>query len=362
MNCDKCGAELPENETNCPECGRDNTPPRETNPNPDGMSVRAQTVPQRPRTSYSDRRTERKPSQKNRKGGGKLRIGILVLVIAALLCAAFFIGSRILQNGQEEPNLEDINGASQGNDAQTGNDPQDQTDAADDGGETNPPEPPVTYDLTGVWVWDSDTALMKETVWNFHQDGTLTIHYFGLGDPENPFDEWPDTYDYDKETSTLTLAGEKIAITWHSETSFTMNSTVLDICDAKKTDESHIPTGAVDIREIKPSEAEGSGSSEEEGNTSDTAETSTYLFKDSDSRYLSKAECEALSAAELRIARNEIYARHGRLFDSEDLQAYFNAQDWYHGTISPAKFDYTVLNDYERYNVNLMKSIEDAKK
>ena len=135
MNCDKCGAELPENETICPECGRDNTPPRETNPNPDGISVRAQTVPQRPRTSYSDRRTERKPSQKNRKGGGKLRIVILVLVIAALLCAAFFIGSRILQNGQEEPNLEDINGASQGNDTQTGNDPQDQADAAADDGD-----------------------------------------------------------------------------------------------------------------------------------------------------------------------------------------------------------------------------------
>ena len=63
----------------------------------------------------------------------------------------------------------------------------------------------------------------------------------------------------------------------------------------------------------------------------------------------------------MRIARNEIYARHGRLFDSEDLQEYFEAQDWYEGTISPEDFDYTVLNDYERYNVNMMKSIEDEK-
>lgn len=355
MNCEKCGVQLPENETVCPECGADNAVPREAAAHSEGMAVRAQTVPQRPRTSYPERRTERKAADTRKKSGGKIRLIILILVIAALLCAAFLIGYRILKNGQEEPDLGDISGTP-GNESQTG------TGLPDDDGkeeDNSPDEPsaPVSYDLAGVWVWDSDTALMKETIWNFAADGTLTIHYFGLGDLENPFDAWPETYEYDKDTSTLTLAGEKITLTWQSGTSFTMNSKALGICDARKTDEAHIPTGAVDIRDV---EIENGDDGAQNTGTSG-GDSSVYIFEDSDSRYLSKAECEAHTAAELRIARNEIYARHGRLFDSEDLQEYFEAQDWYEGTISPASFDYTVLNDYERYNVNLMKSVEDAK-
>ena len=32
---------------------------------------------------------------------------------------------------------------------------------------------------------------------------------------------------------------------------------------------------------------------------------------------------------ELRIARNTVYARHGRTFKSEDLVKYFNSTLWY---------------------------------
>lgn len=41
---------------------------------------------------------------------------------------------------------------------------------------------------------------------------------------------------------------------------------------------------------------------------------------------------QALSGAtkaELRLKRNEVFARHGRSFRSEDLQEFFGAQDWY---------------------------------
>lgn len=360
MKCENCGIELPENVTACPECGAVNESladtPRRTG-GTESTAVRSQTVPQRPRTAYPERKSERKDGDAIKGRHGKTRVVILVLVIALLLCAAVYVGYRILQNGREEPSLgEPENGSSGvGDDGQGDVTPPASGDGEGQDGEDEPAAPTV-YDLAGVWVWDADTALMKETVWNFAADGTLTIHYFGLGDPENPFDAWPDTYSYDKDTATLTLAGEEIELTWKNETSFTMNSTKLGICDAKKTDEAHIPTGAADIREVES----GNGDAPENGENG--AASSVYIFKDSDSRYLSKSECEARTSDELRIARNEIYARHGRLFDTEDLQAYFNKQDWYEGTISPEDFDYTVLNDYERSNVFLMKSIEDARK
>ncbi len=36
------------------------------------------------------------------------------------------------------------------------------------------------------------------------------------------------------------------------------------------------------------------------------------------------------AAQQLRILRNEIYARHGRIFESRDLRDYFGARSWYH--------------------------------
>ncbi|MBR4025997.1 MAG: YARHG domain-containing protein [Lachnospiraceae bacterium] len=83
-----------------------------------------------------------------------------------------------------------------------------------------------------------------------------------------------------------------------------------------------------------------------------------YLLPDSNSRYLTKSDIRHLSKAELRLARNEIYARHGRKFADETLQAYFDSQDWYSGIISPDNFSEDVLNDYERKNAELISNYE----
>lgn len=54
-----------------------------------------------------------------------------------------------------------------------------------------------------------------------------------------------------------------------------------------------------------------------------------YLLPDSDKRLLTRADLTGLSLADLRIARNEIFARHGRRFSDPALQAWFDARDWY---------------------------------
>ena len=61
---------------------------------------------------------------------------------------------------------------------------------------------------------------------------------------------------------------------------------------------------------------------------------------------------------DLYLARNEIFARHGRLFNNQDLQAYFNGKDWYNGTVSPSNFNEDVFNDYEKKNAALMLEVE----
>ncbi len=86
--------------------------------------------------------------------------------------------------------------------------------------------------------------------------------------------------------------------------------------------------------------------------------TGDYVIPDSASRYLVRSDLENLTADQLRIARNEIYARHGRMFDDEQLQAYFNSKSWYTGTISPADFSEDMLNDYERENTYIISDYE----
>ena len=85
-----------------------------------------------------------------------------------------------------------------------------------------------------------------------------------------------------------------------------------------------------------------------------------YILPDSDRRYLSGEELVYMDKAALRLARNEIYARHGRQFESEDLNEYFNSQPWYDGSIAADGFDDSVLNEYEKANLDLIKRMEDG--
>lgn len=77
------------------------------------------------------------------------------------------------------------------------------------------------------------------------------------------------------------------------------------------------------------------------------------IFPDSDSRILTQAELDGLSAAELRIARNEIFARRGRHFESIDLKEHFATFAWYHPNTWNPK-----LNAIEEQNVRLIKEAE----
>ena len=72
-------------------------------------------------------------------------------------------------------------------------------------------------------------------------------------------------------------------------------------------------------------------------------------------------DLDKLSADECRLARNEIYARHGRRFLDETVQAYFDSQDWYEGTIDADDFSESVLNEYERKNADMILEYENKK-
>ncbi|MCC8183109.1 MAG: SH3 domain-containing protein, partial [Clostridiales bacterium] len=117
-------------------------------------------------------------------------------------------------------------------------------------------------------------------------------------------------------------------------------------------------TGYVYSSYLSTSSSGSSGSSD-----SGSATVTGYILPYSNSKYYTASELSGLSKSQLRLARNEIYARHGRKFTDSDLQSYFNSCTWYSGTVDAATFDANVssyLNSYEVANLSLILELENS--
>lgn len=106
---------------------------------------------------------------------------------------------------------------------------------------------------------------------------------------------------------------------------------------------------------------EDAGYEEENYEEDDNEELQEYIFSESDTRILSAEEIKKYNSDVLRIAKNEIYARHGRMFNDSELQEYFDSLSWYEGTIAPEDFDESVLSKTEKENVKLLAEYESKK-
>ena len=102
----------------------------------------------------------------------------------------------------------------------------------------------------------------------------------------------------------------------------------------------------------------GSGAAASESATPASGTKSQYLLDGSDKRYVERSELAGFTKQECSLARNEIYARHGRKFQDKTIQAYFDACDWYRPTIEPEDFSESLLNAYETANRNLIVKYE----
>lgn len=77
------------------------------------------------------------------------------------------------------------------------------------------------------------------------------------------------------------------------------------------------------------------------------------IFGDSSDRSLTSADIAGLGRGELRIARNEIYARRGLRFNDPALHTYFSQFSWYRPTLDTIR-----LSGIEQANVALLKAAE----
>lgn len=77
-----------------------------------------------------------------------------------------------------------------------------------------------------------------------------------------------------------------------------------------------------------------------------------------DMKYYTAKDFDKDPAEVIKIAKNEIYARHGYIFGNRDLYNYFMGCAWYEPTIEASEFDTSVFNKYEVHNLKILNGLD----
>lgn len=79
------------------------------------------------------------------------------------------------------------------------------------------------------------------------------------------------------------------------------------------------------------------------------------VYKIASCKLLKEADLKDYSKAELRLMRNEIFARYGYSFKSEQLKSYFSSKKWYYPSDD---YNEKFLNYIEKQNIRLIREME----
>lgn len=125
----------------------------------------------------------------------------------------------------------------------------------------------------------------------------------------------------------MVVTGRSAGNTGSSSSKYHADSTQSDVKPQDSDD--YIQDVSLDEFSIGGSSDDSSASDNAEAAEVAMEDSNGYILPDSDSRKLKKSDLAGMTAQQLSYAKNEIYARHGRVFKSSELQDYFNEKDWY---------------------------------
>lgn len=186
----------------------------------------------------------------------------------------------------------------------------------------------------------------------------MTFHPFGIGAPDvqaSTVDETDSENDADEADTEEGEADAKGADTDDAKDDSAESENVEQGDDADE--ETPVVQNTI-IVQSDPQESQPQQSAPAPQSTS--APNNFFVCPDSGTHLYTDSELYAMSPDDLEIARNEIYARYGRGFNSTSLQGYFDSQAWYTRLYSPEEFDAmeSPLNSVEQENVVNMLRVE----
>lgn len=133
-----------------------------------------------------------------------------------------------------------------------------------------------------------------------------------------------------------------------------------------KKEEPETPPVVEENEKTEPEESEPTKEEEakdpektEEGKEETTKTEAEYILPESNVRKLTREDLQGLTKEQLRLARNEIFARHGAIFGVEDLDQYFRTKSWYEPKVSLSDFyDQVEMSLIEEANLSLIQEVE----
>lgn len=334
--CPVCGTMLDKEDTVCPVCGMEIEPSTTKN---------NQTEPVFPKEPL-----KKKSSSNNKKRMICIIIGIICL--SAIIIILFAFKDKLFAIKENKPKTKSIEKTV---DIDKKDSPKD-TDSNIT--KTEEPDNVVDSDVyQGYWniKGNQDRELTIQSITD--KTVTFSLWYYRLdavGNISATLDG--NKADFMSDVDGLTFKG---TLTFEKETisvSITESERLYMPIETMKFEEKHATSWelANDYADTYNSTDNDSVNDSEYGyNSSDS-----YILSDSSSRELSIADISGLSRDQLELARNEIYARHGRKFTNPTLQNYFNSQAWYTGTIEPEDFTDDMLSDIEKSNIQFIKDHE----
>ena len=197
-----------------------------------------------------------------------------------------------------------------------------------------------TFDFTLGWLPDDDAEYVIYTQSAFPKAGKYALELIPTGDTMKLSDD----RGFERNVSTYTIFSEEDREEYEriGQLKFDYDELGRNVKEYKE----NIETICVSFTEQR------------ESSNSDEEAEHEYIFPKSDVKKLTIEEIKKLSKSDIRLAKNEIYARHGRKFKDAGLQSYFDGKSWYVGIIEPDDFDESVFNKIEKYNIRLLAKYE----
>lgn len=103
-----------------------------------------------------------------------------------------------------------------------------------------------------------------------------------------------------------------------------------------------------EVQQEEPKASEILQNNEDEKTPDAPASTVPGIYPEASERILTQDDLENRAVAELKMIRNEIFARHSYIFTSQEMKKYFEEQSWYKGL---EKNVYPLLNQIEKKNL-----------
>ena len=389
MRCPQCNCENPDGAKFCTTCGapfmNERVAPSgsDTNPasSPTPTEVRPAVSDDASQQSAGDiqNQTQQARKKSRRKIPMVLFIVLAILALAATAFGAYYVYTQILhpqqeqveqpkQKGKDKPNDKKSKqeGKSESNDAEKQNARQKAIDNAKAAGKTVLPGTIRIFEtdaqMTDFQGIQNPNAGGYEcgpyAVFAFDSTAYVTAGH-GDGSPGSSsesasmvllaqgsdVDAWTS---YDGKHVTCALG----AMWWPSDTGLPLGE----------------PRALRDVQVLLDDGEEFSNVSNSQSSETSTSASSSsagdYILPDSSTRLYSASELQSYSQYELMLARNEIYARHGRGFNDQEIRQYFQSKSWYQQRYTAEEFDSlpnSPLTSIEQQNIKTIYDVEHSK-